>query len=515
VVQSWWHRPAARSLSVPRLGLALAVLVGAGWLTSLPYLLVRLGLPAPIELTRIDGPHAFLGLVAGGLIVLKVAEVAAHRVQLTAWRLPPWQRWLSRSLAFAYTGVLASGLALVAPWPAPVRTQLVNLHLLLAAWALVATIPHVAVHLKWRLPELRFDRRFNAAVLLIALAAISLAALPIALSPLAAVGSGAQWSAVGPRGHWMFRLLQLSDGRLLAAGDGVFVSSDGGRTWTSETGAGQGLVFALATGPGGSPLYLGTANGLLTAPGPDGPYTTLSVPSLPVTAVYPDPDGTLWIGGHGAWRSEDGGAHWLPAVQGMTERGTIWVLGRQGGLLMAGGTTGVYRQDGAGWRRSLDLNQVISLDAGGVLGGTWASSMGGGLAVLRDGRWTRSDAGMAAHGGTAIHVTGFTALGGGRALATLMHGGLDESLDGGRSWYQLSPGFDPGAVWAALPVGSRILVASDSGLHLYKLPPAAPAPSLAWWLAAFLLALAVTGGSALLGLVEPSSAVPARVPAAA
>jgi len=515
VIRRWWQGAAPRPLSIARIGLVLTVLVGAGWLSSLPYLLVRLGLPAPVELTRVDGPHAFLGLVAGGLIALKVVEVARHRVQLAAWRLPPWQRWLSRSLAFAYLGVLASGLALVVPWPAPVRTGLVNLHLLLAAWALVASIPHVVVHLRWRLPEVRLDVRFNAALLLIAVVAVALAAFPVALSPLAAAGSGGHWSAVGPRGTWMFRFLQLADGRVLAGGDGLLMSSDAGRSWTAEPGAGQGLVFGLAVGPGGRPLYVATADGLLTAPGPEGPYTSISVPALPVTAVYPDPAGTLWIGGHGVWRSEDGGAHWLPAVQGMTERGTVWALGRQGGVLMAGSTTGVYRQDGAGWQRSLDLNQVISLDPGGDLGGIWASSMGGGLAVLRDGRWTQSDAGMAAHGGSAIHVTGFVALGGDRALATLMRGGLDESLDGGHSWYQLSPGFEPGAVWAALPFGSRILVATDTGLYRYEAPLQAAAPSPAWWLAALLLALAVIAASAWLGLRDPPVPARATVQAAA
>jgi len=501
-----------RSLNVSRLGLALTILVSAGWVTATPYLLVRLGLPLPVELTRVDGPHAFLGLVAGGLIALKVVEVAAHRVELRVGRLPPWQRWLSRSLAFAYLGVLVSGMTLVVPWPAPVRSALVNLHLLLAAWALIATLPHLAVHLKWRLPELRFDRRFNIAMLLIAGLAITLAAFPVSISPLAALGSGGQWSAVGPHGSWMFRLLRLSDGRLLAAGAGVYVSSDEGRTWTSEPGAGPGLVFAVATGAGGSPLYFGTADGLITAPGPEGPYTTLAVPSLPVTAVYPDPAGTLWLGGHGVWRSDDGGATWTPAVQGMAERGTVWALGRQGGVLMAGGTTGVYQQlDPTGWRRTLDLNQVISLDRGGDPAGTWASSMGSGLAVLREGRWTVSDAGMAVHGSSAIHVTGFTSLGSGRALATLMRGGVDESLDGGRSWYQLSPGFNPGPVWAALGLGSGILAATDSGLYLYQSPPVAPAPSPAWWLVAALLALAGTVACAQVGLVEPAPAA-ARKP---
>lgn len=500
------HSARERSLSLPRLGLALSVLVAGGWLTGLPYLLVRLGLPAPVELTRIDGPHAFLGLVAGGLIALKVVQVAASRVQLAAWRQPPWQRWLSRSLAIAYLGVLISGVALAVAWPAPIRGGLVNLHLLLAAWALIATVPHLFVHFKWRLPDVRLDRSFLAAILLIAILALTLGAYRVAISPLADLGSGGSWSAVGPGGAWMFRLLRLSDGRLLAAGDGVFISSDQGRTWTAAPGAGRGLVFAVATGPGGSPLFLGTADGLLTAPGPEGPYTAIPAPSLPVTAVYPDPGGTLWIGGHGVWRSDDGGAHWTPAVQGMTERGTVWALRRRGGSLLAGSTTGVYQQNGAtGWQRSLALNQVISLD-GGDAGDTWASSMGGGLAVLREGRWTLSDVGMAVHGGTAVHVTGFTEMGGGRALASLMSGGVDESLDHGRTWSQLSPGFNPGPVWATLRVESGILAATDRGLYLYKSPPLAPPAPPAWWLVVLLLALTGAATSARIGLIGPAVA---------
>jgi hypothetical protein len=395
------------------------------------------------------------------------------------------------------------------PWPAPVRSGLVNLHLLLATWALVATVPHLFVHLKWRLPEVRFDGSFSAAMLLIAVLTIALAAFSVAISPLAALGSGGRWTAVGPSGTWIFRLVRLSDGRLLAAGDGVFISSDQGRTWTAEPGAGKALVFAVATGPGGRPLYLGTADGLRSAPGPEGPYATVPVPSLPVTAVYPDPGGTLWIGGHGVWRSDDGGAHWTPAVQGMTERGTVWALGRQGGALMAGSTTGVYQQDSAiGWQRSLALNQVISLDSG-VAGDPWASSMGGGLAVLRGGRWTFSDAGVAVHGGgAAVHVTSFTEMAGGRALATLMRGGLDESLDGGRSWYQLSPSFNPVPVWAALPLESGILAGTDRGLYRYERPSLAPPPPLAWWLVVLLLGLAGAVTSARVGLVEPAGSDP-------
>lgn len=503
------RRPRDGTPSIQRFGLALAILVGAAWLTGLPYLLVRFSLPMPIPLSRIDGPHAFLGLATVALLVAKIVELAAHRVAAAVRRGPAWQRWLSRALAFLYGGVLVSGLLLLPPWPAPVRGQLVNLHLLLAAWALVATVPHLFIHLRQRLPSVRFDARLAAGLLVVLLPAVALAALPVALSPLAQLGAGGSWTAVGKPGTWMFRVQRLPDGRLLAAGQGVWTSADGGRSWAAEPQAGQTLVFSEAVGPGGGPVYLGTADGLLMAPGVDGPYTSLAVPSVPVTAVYVDPaDPTqVWIGGHGVWRSGDGGRHWAPAVEGLIAKGSVWSIGRHGGHLLAGSTTGVYELDGSRWRRTLDLNQVVSLDDG--QGGTWASSMGGGLAVLRNGSWTVSDAGMQSHGSTAIHVTGFAPLGSGRALATMMHGGVDESLDGGRSWYQLS-GFNPGPVWAALPIGSRVLVAADTGLFLYDPPPAAPPPSVAWWAVVVVGALLASLGASLLGLRECAPVVTAR-----
>jgi hypothetical protein len=495
--------------SIQRFGLSLAVLVGAAWLTGLPYLLVRFGLPLPIPLSRVDGPHAFLGLATAALLVAKIVELAALRVAAVVRRGPAWQRWLSRALAYLYGGVLVSGLLLLPPWPAPVRGQLVNLHLLLAAWALAATVPHLFIHLRQRLPTVRFDGRLVAGLLVVLLPALALAALPVSLSPLAQLGAGGSWTAVGKPGTWMFRAQRLPDGRLLAAGRGVWTSTDGGRSWAAEPQTGQTLVFSVAVGPSGGPVYLGTADGLLTAPGVEGPYTRLAVPSLPVTAVYFDATNPaqVWIGGHGVWRSGDGGRSWVAAAEGLIAKGSVWSIGRHGGRLLAGSTTGVYELDGSSWRRTLDLNQVVSLDDG--QGGTWASSMGGGLAVLRDGSWTISDAGMRAHGSTAIHVTEFAQLGSGLALATMMRGGVDESLDGGRSWYQLS-GFDPGPVWAALPVGSRVLVAADTGLFLYDPQPAAPPPSVAWWAAVVVGAMLATFGASLLGLRDRTPTVDVR-----
>ena len=507
------RRLRARTPSIQRFGLALAVLVGAAWLTGLPYLLVRFGLPMPIPLSRVDGPHAFLGLATAAVLAAKIVELAARRVAAVVRRCPAWQRWLSRALAYLYGGVLVSGLLLLPPWPAPVRGQLVNLHLLLAAWALLATVPHLVIHLRHRLPSVRFDARLAAGLLVVLVPAVALAALPVALSPLAQLGAGGSWTAVGKPGTWMFRVQRLPDGRLLAAGQGVWTSADGGRSWAAEPTAGQPLVFSVAVGRDGGPVYLGTAEGLLSAPGVDGPYTPLAVPSVPVTAVYVNPadPAQVWIGGHGVWRSGDGGRTWAPAAAGLIAKGSVWSIGRHGDQLLAGSTTGVYELDGSSWRRALDLNQVVSLDGG--QGGTWASSMGGGLAVLRNGSWTISDAGMQSHGSTAIHVTGFASLGSGRALATLMRGGLDESLDGGRSWYQLS-GFNPGPVWAALPLGSRVLVAADTGLYLYDPPPAAPTPSVAWWVVVVAGALLASLGATLLGLCERAPALDARRQAA-
>ena len=500
------RRPRAGTLSVQRLGVALTVLVGAAWLTGLPYLLVRFGLPAAIPLARVDGPHVFVGLATAGLLTAKIVELAGRRIVAAVRRGPAWHRWLSRALAYLYCGVLLSGLLLVPSWPATIRGGLVNLHLLLSAWALVATVPHLFIHFRHRLPTVRFDRRLTAGLLVVLVPALALAALPVALSPLAQLGAGGAWTAVGKSGIWMFRVLPLPDGRLLAGGQGLWTSADGGRTWATAPTAGQPLVFSMTVGPGGGPVYAGTSEGLLTAPGVDGPYTKLAVPSLPVSAVYLDPadPAQVWIGGHGLWHSGDAGRTWAPAARGMIAKGSVLTIGSHAGLLLAGTTTGVYELDGTTWRRTLNLNQVVSLDDG--QGGTWASSMGGGLAVLRNGSWTISDAGMQSHGSTAIHVTGFAPLGTDRALATMMRGGVNESLDGGRTWYQLSPGFNPGPVWSVLPVGSQILFATDTGLYLYTPPPIAPPPSAAWWLLVVLGVLVASFGAAFIGLREPITA---------
>ena len=494
-------------------GVALIILLAAAWLTALPYLLVRLGLPGLVPIPNIDGPHAFAGLAAVGLLGVKVADLVRRRAVVAAWRMPPWQRWLSRSLAYLYGAVVVTGFLLAVPWPAPARMVLVNLHLLTAAWALLATVPHLAVHLRGRLSALRLTPRLAGGLLLVLVPALLMAALPVALSPLAQLGAGGSWRPVGSRGTWTFRLLRLPDGRLLAAGDGVWVSSDGGATWRSEP-APATLVFSIATEPGGG-LLLGTSDGLLRAPGADGPYTELAAPTAPVTAVFADPlsPGRIWIGGHGIWTSS-GGAGWTPDVSGLVAQGTVWSIGRHDGVLTAAMTTGVYTQasPGAAWVRSLALNQVISLDEGA--GGLWASSMGGGLAVRSGGAWRISDSGMASHGGRAVHVTSFTDLGSGRALATMMEGGVEESLDGGRSWYQLSPGFAPGPVWSALPAGSRLLVATDTGLFLYSPPPAAPSPAAWWWLLLVAGSLGAAGAAFLVAMREPAGRPAARTQAA-
>jgi hypothetical protein len=465
------RRAGRPALDLQASGIALVVLLAAAWLTALPYLLVRLGLPGLVPIDRVDAPHAFLGLAAVGLLTVKVVDLVRHRAAVRAWRMPPWQTWLSRALAYLYGAVVLTGLLLLIPWPAVLRTDLVELHLLTATWALLATIPHLVVHLRGRLHGLRVSPRLAGGLLAAALPALLLASFPLALSPLAQLGAGGSFQPVGPPGAWMFRLLRLADGSLLAAGQGVYRSADGGRTWTAEP-AGDALVFAVTQLPDGE-LLLGTSDGLLRAAGPAGPYVPVAVPSPPVTAIHADPSApsSIWIGGHGVWASTDGGADWAPDVKGLVAQGTVWSLGSHGGLLTAGMTTGVYTQSSpsAPWVRTLALDQVVSIDEGS--GALWASSMGGGLAVLRGGAWTHSDSGLATHHADAIHVTSYTDLGSGRSLATLMHGGLAESLDGGRSWAPLTAGFSSGPVWAALPLGKRLLLATDTGLLVYTWPP--------------------------------------------
>jgi hypothetical protein len=71
---------------------------------------------------------------------------------------------------------------------------------------------------------------------------------------------------------------------------------------------------------------------------------------------------------------------------------------------------------------------------------------------------------------------------GARAYAGTMEDGVEASVDGGRTWSQSWPQLaDDGVAWRVLPIGSRLVAATDHGLFTYRLPPAG-GPRWWWWL---------------------------------
>ncbi len=480
---------------MPGLGLALVALVAALWLTGLPYLAVRLGLPAPVPLVRVDGPHASIGI---GLAVVLAIKTARLRLRVPVAEVPdllPWQRWLSSSLLFLYALVLLSGAATALAWPAPVRRDLVDLHLLTSVWAGLATLLHLLARRRLLPAVVRWR---SAAVLGLLLApGLGAAAVPGAVAPLTQLGEGSTWTAMGAPRSSFYRLLPLSEHRLLAAGVGLWLSRDDGRTWRAVPGPGGALLFSLSRGAGGS-VYAAGPDGLFVADDAVGPYRRLAVPTSEVDAVLWDArTGTLWVGGRGVWRRSAPGT-WVRSDAGLPA-GTVWALGEDRGRLYAAASDGVYRWEGGAWGRSLRLPAAVMVEARG--GRLWAGSMGGGLWVRRDGRWQVSDAGMAAHGSSGIHVPALALAGRERAFAGSMGEAVFASLDGGASWYPFGPGFQPGGIWSIVVLHGRILVATDTGLFAYRLPSTAP-PGPGWWL---LLAASAPAAALLAPALRPAS----------
>ena len=478
---------------MPGLGLALVALVAALWLTGLPYLAVRLGLPAPVPLVRVDGPHASIGIGLAVVLAIKTARLGLRVPVAKVPDLLPWQRWLSSSLLPLYALVLLSGAATALAWPAPVRRDLVDLHLLTSVWAGLATLLHLLARRRLLPAVVRWR---SAAVLGLLLApGLGAAAVPGAVAPLTQLGEGSTWTAMGAPRSSFYRLLPLSDHRLLAAGVGLWLSRDDGRTWRAVSGPGGALLFSLSRGAGGS-VYAAGPDGLFVADDAVGPYRRLAVPTSEVDAVLWDArTGTLWVGGRGVWRRSAPGT-WVRSDAGLPA-GTVWALGEDRGRLYAAASDGVYRWEGGAWGRSLRLPAAVMVEARG--GRLWAGSMGGGLWVRRDGRWQVSDAGMAAHGSSGIHVPALA--GRERAFAGSMGEAVFASLDGGASWYPFGPGFQPGGIWSIVVLHGRILVATDTGLFAYRLPSTAP-PGPGWWL---LLAASAPAAALLAPALRPAS----------
>jgi len=208
------------------------------------------------------------------------------------------------------------------------------------------------------------------------------------------------------------------------------------------------LVLSLALSAGPITSYVGTTNGIYASTGVSGPYRQLLFPSFEVHGIAVDsrnPD-VVWASSRGGfWLSVDGGGNWTPESAGIRNPTGAWAIAFFQGSLIASDSEAVYRWNGARWTQSSSQRFVVALDGSADGGRLFASSMGQGIESFDGHTWTKSDAGLAGHGGGgAIHVVAVTDTLGSRAYAATMLDGVAVTTDGGHNW---SP------VRAGLPMG--------------------------------------------------------------
>src|SRR5580704_9102515 len=298
-------RPGVRSLagrlSVGALGLSLALLVSIAWGTALFYLAARLGVDTRVRLSWIDGAHVYVGLVGGIFILAKVARVRFRYKVAGVAEVIPWQRWISWSLLVLYTAIFVSGVLALLPLHGRLYEDVLNFHLLSSVWALAPTTWHVwhyrrraAPYLTRLLPHGRSLRFWSGIVLALA-PSVVVVANARALSQLPQLMGGAAWSQSTLSGSYLDRIATGPGGSLIAAGDALYVSSDG-TVWTQidipgvplpasatptqsvhQHGAPTGKNLGLSLAVAGSSIYVGTSSGLYRTDTETGPLAAIGL----------------------------------------------------------------------------------------------------------------------------------------------------------------------------------------------------------------------------------------------
>jgi photosystem II stability/assembly factor-like uncharacterized protein len=185
-------------------------------------------------------------------------------------------------------------------------------------------------------------------------------------------------------------------------GGGVFLSTDGGRSWR-ETGLPGHAVRALVQAPSDPDLLIAAAlDGVFRLRvrsrtweriSPAGDAELRNIDSLSVDPSNPD---VIYVGTfHLPWKTLDGGEHWVPIHRGMKDDSDVLSLAVDAAdprRVFASTCSGIYRSEDAGtrWREvqgipnSSRRTPVIRLDPSnaavlyaGTTQGLWKSSDGG------------------------------------------------------------------------------------------------------------------------------------------
>jgi photosystem II stability/assembly factor-like uncharacterized protein len=515
----------AGRLSVGALGLSLALIVSIAWGTALFYLAARLGIDTRVRLSWIDAAHVYVGLVGGVFIVAKLSRVRFRYKVAGVAEVIPWQRWISWSLLVLYSGVFVSGVLALLPIHGRLYEDLLNFHLLSSVWAVPPTTWHVWHYRRRAAPYLLRILPRGRTVLY--WGGLALAVVPVvvvvgnarALSQLPEVMGGSSWSQTALSGSYLDRIVAGPNGSLIAAGDALYVSSDG-TVWTQidipgvplppsatptpavhQHGVPTGKNLGLALGVAGNTIYVGTNNGLYRTDTQTGPLVMVGFQGKSVTALAVDPSDprSLWAGSSsGLMHSSDGGATWSAADNGLSNPNAVAAIAFRSGRLYAADSTGVFEQTSTQpvWQRLSSLPDVVDLTPSADGGRLYASSATQGVQILENGSWLPTDSLLSPHqahlGEKHPEVLSLAPIDG-RLYAVGTAFGVSASPDAGQTWSQLGGGLENVTPAQLVDYQNSLVAATSGGVYRFPLNGGTPA-SVSWWLA--VLAAVVIFGSA-------------------
>jgi photosystem II stability/assembly factor-like uncharacterized protein len=519
----------AGRLSVGALGLSLALIVSIAWGTALFYLAARLGVDTRVRLSWIDAAHVYVGLVGGVFILAKMSRVRFRYKVAGVAEVVPWQRWISWSLLILYSAIFVSGGLALLPIHGRLYEDLLNFHLLTSVWALAPTTWHVwhyrrraAPYLTRLLPRGR-TLRYWAGVSLAVIPALAVVANARALSQLPQIMGGSSWSQAALNGSYLDRIVTGPNGSLIAAGDALYLSSDG-TVWTQidipgvplppsasptpgvhQHGAPTGKNLGLSVAVVGNVIYVGTSNGLYRTDTTTGPLVQVAFAGKSVTAVAVDPSDprSAWAGtSSGLMHSSDGGTVWSASGAGLSKPDAVSVIsfagGRAEGRIFVSDSTGVFAWNASqSWQRLSSMPDVVDLSASRDGSLLYATSTTQGVEILENGAWRPTDSLASphqAHHGNEKHpeVLSLAPIDG-RLYAVGTSFGVSASADQGQTWSQLGGGLENVTAAQLVDYQHSLLAATSNGVYRFPLTRGQPATPT-WWL--IIVAAVVVCGSA-------------------
>jgi hypothetical protein len=493
-----------------------------------------LGVDTRVRLSWIDAAHVYVGLVGGVFILAKVARVRFRYKVAGVAEVIPWQRWISWSLLVLYTAIFVSGVLALLPLHGRLYEDVLNFHLLSSVWALAPTTWHVwhyrrraAPYLTRLLPHGR-SLRFWAGIVLALAPSVVVVANARALSQLPQLMGGAAWSQSTLSGSYLDRIATGPGGSLIAAGDALYVSSDG-TVWTQidipgvplpasatptpsvhQHGAPTGKNLGLSLAVAGSSIYVGTSSGLYRTDTETGPLDEVGFQGKTVTALAVDPSNpkSMWAGSSGGvMRSDNGGATWTASDAGLASPNTVSALAFSGSRLYAADSTGVFELGTAqDWQRISNFPGVVDLTPGADGKQLFATSATQGVQFLQDGVWHVTDS-LASphqhHTGNETHpeVLSLAPIDG-RLYAVGTAFGVSASADAGQTWSQLAGGLENVTPAQLVQNRGSLLAATSDGVFRFPLNASSSA-SPAWWLLVIAAVVAFGAAGALLAGLDP------------